>query len=246
MKYLFCNWKMYLDYQQSVALTKQVKKLKFDKKKVSLAVFPTYFAVPDTVKELKKTAVKTGVQDVFSTPQGAYTGAVSAYLAKRAGATHAIVGHSERRYVFGEHDEDVRKKLEACLDAGLVPVVCVGETKEDLDNDKRQYRIKKQLMHAFDKLKINGGKIIVAYEPVWAIGTNDACDPATADDVIGFIKKEIATYTNAVVPVLYGGSVSAKNVLSYVERDMIDGVLVGSASTKAAELKAMTQALARA
>ncbi len=246
MKYLFCNWKMYLDYQQSLALVKQVGKLKVDKKKVGVAVFPTFFAVPEAVKALKKTAIKTGVQDATAIPQGAYTGAVSAYLAKRAGVQYAIIGHSERRYVFGEHDEEVRKKVEAALEAGLIPVVCVGETKEDLDADKRQYRLKKQLMHVFDGLKINGGKIMVAYEPVWAIGTNDACDPATADDVIGFIKKEISGYISAPVPVLYGGSVGSKNVLSYTNRDIIDGVLVGSASTKMSELKAMLAALIRA
>lgn len=240
MKYLFGNWKMYLDYAQSLTLAKHVGKVKFNKKKVAVTVFPTFLAIPDAVKVLKKTNVKVGAQNVSWTPQGAYTGAVSAYLVKRAGVSYAIVGHSERRYIFGEHDEDVRKKVEACLATGVTPVVCVGETKEDLDNDKRQYRLKKQLHHIFDDLKTGSGKVIVAYEPVWAIGTGNPCDAATADDVIGWIKQEIKQYTSATIPVLYGGSVDASNVVSYLSRDVIDGFLVGGASTN---IRSYTQLL---
>ena len=143
-----------------------------------------------------------------------------------------MVGHSERRYVFGESDDDVRKKIESCLDAGLIPVICIGETGEDRDDNKREYRLKKQIMKAFENLDLGGREVIVAYEPVWAIGTGNACNPDDADDIHGWIKIEVGQYVSNNIPVIYGGSVDAKNVVSYLSREMVDGVLPGSASTK--------------
>lgn len=204
----------------------------FDKEKNTIAVFPTTLAVREVIMCLNGSGIAAGAQDTAWVPKGAYTGAVSAHMLRAAGCQYALVGHSERRYVFGEHDDDVRKKIEACLDAGLVPVVCVGETQEDLDENKREYRLKKQLMKAFEGLQINGGKVLIAYEPVWAIGGGKPCSPDEADSVHGWIKMEAKQYLGQNIPVLYGGSVNPENVVSYVARDVIDGVLVGGASAK--------------
>lgn len=233
---------MYLGYDESVALAKAIAAEPIDPQKSRVAVFPNFLPLHDVVEALRGTPVAVGAQNVSWSPEGAYTGAVSAYLVKDLGCEYAIVGHSERRYIFGEHDADVRKKVEACLSVGLVPVVCVGETQEDLDEGKRQYRLKKQIMAIFDGLAVNGGRVMVAYEPVWAIGSGRACDPAEADDVHGWIKQEISLYTDANIPVLYGGSVKAGNVVPYLARETVDGVLVGSASATIAEWRGILSA----
>jgi len=187
----------------------------------------------------RESKIAVGAQDVYWTPKGAYTGAVSALMYGGVGCKYALVGHSERRHLFGETDDDVRKKIEACLDAGLVPVVCIGETKEEKDGGKREYRLKKQILKAFEGLKINGGSVMLAYEPVWAIGTGEACNPADADDVHGWIKTELKQYIDKEIVLLYGGSVNEKNVSDYLKYDTVDGVLVGGASTKLESFSAL-------
>ena len=246
MKYLFANWKMYLDLDESVRLIESVKNEPYDPKKVSLAVFPNFLAIDRAITLLRETQIAVGAQNVNWMPQGAYTGAISAYLVKRAGCEYAIIGHSERRYIFGETNDDVRKKIEACLAVDLAPVVCVGETKEDLANGKRQYRLKKQLMKAFDNLAMEGKRVLIAYEPVWAIsktGTREPCNPADADDVHGWIREERKKYTSPHVPILYGGSADANNAASYLSRETVVGVLVGSALTKKDSLIALIRAM---
>ncbi|MFH1946753.1 MAG: triose-phosphate isomerase [Candidatus Magasanikbacteria bacterium] len=232
MKYVFGNWKMYLDFDESNILINGLLQEKFDSEKVNLAVFPSTLALREVIMATENTEFDIGAQNVAWVEKGAYTGAVSAQMFGDVGCRYALVGHSERRYIFGETNNDVRKKIEACLTANIIPVVCIGETEEDLEAGKREYRLKKQLMKAFEDLELNGGKVIVAYEPVWAIGTGKACDPATAEEMHVWIKSELKQYFDGDIPVLYGGSVSPENVLSYVALDVIDGVLVGGASAK--------------
>ena len=232
MKHIFANWKMYLDFDESNILANALLQEKFDESKVNLVVFPSLLALREISMTMDGSTFDVGSQNISWVPKGAYTGEVSAPMVSDVGCRYSLVGHSERRHIFGDTNEDVRKKLEACLDAGLIPVLCIGETEEDKKEDKRQYRLKKQLMKAFEGLDLNDKEVIVAYEPVWAIGTGNACNPDDADDVHGWIKLELKKYFDKEVPVLYGGSVKAENVVSYVSRDTVDGVLVGGASAK--------------
>lgn len=232
MKYIFGNWKMYLDYQESIKLAKVLSKEKFNDGKVKLAIFPTALSLSKVVEDLRGSNIKVGSQDHTWRPKGAYTGAVSALMFKDVGCEYALIGHSERRFVFGETDDEIRKKIEESLNVGLAPVVCIGETKGELAGGKREYRLKKQMMKAFADLSLNGGKIIIAYEPVWAIGTGIPCLPADADDVHGWIKQELKRYFKQDIPVLYGGSVNSENVVSYLALETVDGALVGGASAK--------------
>ena len=232
MKHIFANWKMYLDFDESCILANQLLSEPFDEEKVNLAFFPNFLAVSELVKIFRDTAVAVGAQTCAWTPKGAYTGAVSAHLLKQVGCAYVLVGHSERRYIFGESNEDTRKRLEAALDAGLTPILCIGETEEDLKEQKREYRLKKQLMKALDGLDLSGRPLFIAYEPVWAIGSGKSCQPSDADDVHGWIRTEVKQYTDAEIPVLYGGSVDYANVIEYLSRETVDGVLVGGASTK--------------
>jgi len=242
MKYIFGNWKMYLDYNQSVDLINKLSPEIFDSKKVAVAVFPNELVFARAAEAFSGSVISVGAQNVNWAPLGAYTGATSAHLFKQAGAEYSLVGHSERRYIFGETNDDVRKKVEACFDAGLVPVVCVGETAEDLESGKREYRLKKQMMKVFEGLDLTRNRILIAYEPVWAIsgsGEGQPCAPADCEDAHGWIKNELKQYTDADVKVLYGGSVKPDNVLSYLSLETVDGVLAGGASTKFDSLMAL-------
>lgn len=232
---------MYLNVATSLELAKGAATLAVPSG-VTAAVFPNTLAFTGVHTILNTTPWRTGAQNVAWVPQGAYTGAISALLFHDAGAQFALVGHSERRYIFGEDSVSTAKKLAACWTAGLTPVLCVGETTEDLAADKRQYRLKQQLTDALTEWT-GSEPLIVAYEPVWAIGTDQACSPADADDVGGWIVKFMQDTWQRTVPVLYGGSVNPQNVASYWNATSLSGVLVGSHATQAAELAQLIQAL---
>ncbi len=233
MKYFFANWKMYLDFDEANILIHQILQETFDSENVGVGIFPSSIATADILKAAAGTPVAVGAQNVAWTPKGAYTGAISANMYKNLGCTHALVGHSERRHIFGETNDDIRKKLEACLEVGLTPILCIGETAEDVEAGKRDYRLKKQLSKALDGLALDSSStFFIAYEPVWAIGTGDPCHPEKAEEVHAWIKEEISQYTDIHIPLLYGGSVNPTNVVSYVSSQQIDGVLVGGASAK--------------
>lgn len=230
---IFGNWKMYLDLSDSVKLAKKIASLKY--KNLEVAVFPSALAFAEAKKILGGAKISVGAQNINWAPQGAYTGAVSAFMYKRAGAKFALVGHSERRYIFGEKDADVRQKTEACLASGLIPVLCVGETKEDLRDGKREYRLKKQLLSVFENLNLKS-EMVIAYEPVWSISGgsgSEPCKPTRAEETMAWIKKEMKNYLSKEISVLYGGSVSEDNVVSYLSLPSCDGVLVGAVSTRA-------------
>lgn len=245
MKYLFGNWKMYLTHQESVVLASHLSGRSFHEQSLCVAVFPMMLSFLEVDKQLHQSAIKRGVQNIAWTPQGAYTGAISAHMVKDVGASYALVGHSERRYIFGETNEDIRKKIDAALEAQLIPVVCIGETATDKAENKTEYRLKKQLMKALEGLSLQDNQLIIAYEPVWAIsqgGSGKPCPPLVAEERHAWIKEEIKQYTKAAIPVLYGGSVNPGNMLSYMSCTDIDGVLVGSASTTVENMVAMIEA----
>lgn len=224
---------MYSTVEESVALTEAIATLSFDTDKLTVAVFPNTLVFERVQELLENSPIEVGAQNVSWVPQGAYTGATSAHLFATAGASYALVGHSERRYIFGETDTDIRKKLEAVIDAGMTAVLCIGETAEDVQDDKSTYRLKKQLQKALEGLDVQEGQLIVAYEPVWAIssaGSGTPCSPEKAAEMHGIIRDEIATYLDISVPLIYGGSVSPQNMGAYITSPFIDGVLVGHAS----------------
>lgn len=223
---------MYLDFSESCILSSQLIAESWDKEKTAVTLLPSLLAVTEVEKIVRDTGIGLGAQNCAWVPKGAYTGAVSAHMLKDAGCQYVLVGHSERRYIFGESSEDIRKKVAAAFDAGLTPIVCIGESKEHKEAGKREYELKKQLMKIFEGLDTTGHDFMIAYEPLWSIGTDEPCLPADVDDVHGWIEIEMKQYTTARVPVIYGGSVEAENVVSYLTRETVAGVLVGHASTK--------------
>ncbi|MBI2037749.1 MAG: triose-phosphate isomerase [Candidatus Magasanikbacteria bacterium] len=230
-KYLFANWKMYLDHSESEALALALAKKLTLPEHIVMAVFPSALALSDVSKTLKDTPISTGAQNIYWIDKGGYTGEISAHMYKAAGCTYALVGHSERRHIFNETNHEVRQKVEAALAASLVPVICVGETEHERQSNKTEETIETQIRSAFHNIAWPENKeLIVAYEPVWAIGTGQACDPVEAERMHELIKKQVIALTGVTPVILYGGSVRPENVQQYLNNPNISGVLVGAAS----------------
>ncbi len=233
--YLFANWKMYLNYDESKALARELKKVvKKLPEHSRVAVFPSALALVAVKDELAGSSIGLGAQNIYWVDRGGYTGEVSAAMCKAAGAEYALAGHSERRNIFHETNHDVRQKIEALLAVGITPVVCVGETLSERDGGLAEEAVEAQIRAAFTDISWPAGReLIVAYEPVWAVGTGEACPPEEAGRQCSLLKKNIASLLKDVPAVfLYGGSVRPENVADFIKQNDIAGVLVGGASAK--------------
>nr|WP_026086175.1 MULTISPECIES: triose-phosphate isomerase [Fischerella] len=180
-------------------------------------------------KSLHGSRVQLGAQNVHWEDSGAYTGEISGPMLQEIGVRYVIVGHSERRQYFGETDETVNLRLKAAQRHGLTPILCVGETKQQRDAGETESLIISQL--ETDLVNIDQGNLVIAYEPIWAIGTGDTCEASEANRVIGVIRKQLK---NPDVPIQYGGSVKPNNIDEIMAQPEIDGVLVGGASLEPA------------
>ena len=194
-----------------------------DNREVILCV--PYTSLSGLSKDLHGSRIKLGAQNVHWESSGAYTGEISAPMLCELGVRYVIVGHSERRQYFGETDETVNLRIRAAQAQGLTPILCVGETKKQRDAGETEDIIKHQLKH--DLVGVDQASLIIAYEPIWAIGTGDTCEPSEANRVIGVIRQQLS---NANVPIQYGGSVKPDNIDLVMAQSEIDGVLVGGAS----------------
>ncbi len=240
--YLFANWKMYLDYNESNilanALADMAKKIP---ENIKMVILPSALSLYPVAQVLNDVGIGVGPQNTYWVDKGGYTGEVSATMYKEVGCKYALVGHSERRHQFNETNHDVRAKMEAVLAVGLVPILCVGETAEEREANKTEDVVEIQLRAALEKLEIQAGsELFIAYEPVWAIskgiGASDAdlhCDEVEAERMQALISKVVSVLLPDVNPViLYGGSVRQETVVKYLSQPHIHGVLVGAASTK--------------
>jgi triosephosphate isomerase (TIM) len=178
--------------------------------------------------------VELGVQNVHWEPKGAFTGETSVAMAREGGAAHVLIGHSERRHTFRETDEEVALKVSATLDGGLAPVICVGETLEERRAGRVREVILGQLNAALEVLAESGADFMIAYEPVWAIGTGETATPQDASEAHGALRERLSEALGAgragEIPILYGGSVKPENAAELLRAPEVDGVLVGGAS----------------
>ena len=209
-------------------------------------IFCPSFTLLQSVKAFLKKNFLLGAQNVFWEEEGAYTGEISPKMLVDLGCSHAIIGHSERRHILGETDEMVNRKTVACLKFGLVPIVCVGETLAEMQNGSTRTVIEKQLNEGLKNVQVKSGKdLILAYEPVWAIGTEKADSPEQSNETIGMIRDRLSRLFGAsiseAVCVLYGGSVKPENIQGFMAKPGIDGALVGGASLNP---KSFTQVIA--
>jgi triosephosphate isomerase len=213
------NWKMYKGQAETAEFCVDLKRRLVDLEGVDVAVCPPFTSLAVAAQVLAGTDIAVAAQNVHWEPEGAFTGEISAPMLRELGVYGAIVGHSERRQLFGETDEDVAKRARAALDAGLSVIACVGETEEERERGETDEVLRRQVsvLQAEDNL-------VVAYEPVWAIGTGKTATPDVAQKAHELIKGVLD------VPVLYGGSVKPENAEDLLSRPAVDGALVGGAS----------------
>ncbi|MEX1079212.1 MAG: triose-phosphate isomerase [Homoserinimonas sp.] len=244
------NWKMNLDHLQSIAFVQKLawslKDARHDFGQVEVAVFPPFTDLRSvqTLVSADRLPIKFGGQDVSAHASGAYTGEIPAAFLKSLECEYVIIGHSERRTLHNESDEQVAAKVVAAVSAGLTPVICVGESAEDLEEHGPRAVPVAQLRIALSELK-PGADVVVAYEPVWAIGSGQAATPEQAEQVASalraVISESLGEDTAAATRILYGGSVKAANIAGFMRQPNIDGALVGGASLDIAEFSSISR-----
>jgi triosephosphate isomerase (TIM) len=232
------NWKMYKTIPEAVALVEALLRDLGNLPNREVLVCPPFTALHAVASVLQGTPIGLGAQDLFYEAQGAYTGAVSPLMLRDVGCTYAIVGHSERRQIFGEGDALVNRKLRAALSHGLRPILCVGETKPQRDAGQAESVVVGQLQAGLADVDAAALKpVVVAYEPVWAIGTGDTATPGDAQAMHATLRRTLADLYGAEaaaqVRIQYGGSVKPDNVDELMSQPDIDGALVGGASLTA-------------
>ncbi len=232
------NWKLFKTIAEATAMVGELKSLVAKTAGVEIVVAPVFTAISKVADALAGTNVHVSAQDCYWEEEGAYTGEVAPKLLKDAGCSHVIIGHSERRQYFGETDETVNKKAKAALAAGLTAIVCVGETLAEREGDKTFAVIETQLTGGLSGFSADMlAKSVIAYEPVWAIGTGKTASDAQAQEVHAFIRSLVARQFGQAsadaIRILYGGSVKPDNVKGLMAQSDIDGALVGGASLKA-------------
>jgi triosephosphate isomerase len=232
------NWKMYKTPAETATFFELFRPLVAAAGHCEIVICPPFIDLAAAIASTRGTSIRVGAQNMYWAKEGAFTGEVSGPMIRAAGATHVIIGHSERRQYFGETDETVLKRTVAALDAGLSPIVCVGEQLEHREAGRTEEVLCEQCLNGIAGLdERQFAQIVIAYEPVWAIGTGKTATPEIAAEAHGVIRREMGKrYGNgpaADVRILYGGSVKPDNVKSLMAQDDIDGVLVGGASLEA-------------
>ncbi len=231
------NWKLNLNSKEAVELVTLLKREVADITDVDIVVCPIFTVLSDAHDVIGETNIGLGAQNVYWEDSGAFTGEISAPMIKDIGAQYVIIGHSERRQYFGETNETVNKRIRAALNHGLIPIVCVGEVLEERETGKTFDVIKSQVQESlagFSSEEVE--KMVVAYEPVWAIGTGKTATPDQAQEVHKFIRGLLAEMHSEelanAVRIQYGGSVKGENIAELIGQEDIDGALVGGASLK--------------
>jgi triosephosphate isomerase len=233
--FVAANWKMYKTVHEAVAFIKELKGVAKGVHDVEIVVAPPFTALHAAAEAAHASAIGIAGQDLHWEREGAFTGEVSAGMLKEAGAEYAIVGHSERRRLFGETDASVNRKLAAALAAQLTPIVCIGESLEERDGNQTLAVLDRQIKQGLDGLTADQiGSLVIAYEPVWAIGTGRNATPAQAADAHGHIRSRLRQWFGGDAAehchVIYGGSVKPENIRELAGLPDVDGALVGGAS----------------
>jgi triosephosphate isomerase len=245
-KLIAANWKMYKTPDQTRDFFSAFLPLVKSHTRDEIVVCPPYLDIPTAVESTKGSNVGIGAQNMYWEKEGAYTGEISAGMIVAAGCSHVIIGHSERRQYFGETDDTVNQKLKVALDAGLTPIVCIGEVLEEREAGITDDVLRRQCSIGFRGISgERAAKLVIAYEPVWAIGTGKTATPQIAESAHLTIRGEAAKAFGKEfadqVRILYGGSVKPDNAKALMSEQDIDGALVGGASLDAKNFAAIVQ-----
>ena len=246
-KWLIGNWKMHGNLASNKALIESLRaELPQPDERATMVVCPAFPYLFQLAELTKDYGVGIGVQNVSDHLQGAYTGETSPLMVKELGGSYTIIGHSERRQYQGENDGLMGRKALAAIDAGLIPVICVGETAEERDSGRTHEVLGRQLDAAFGYIRTAHDKIILAYEPRWAIGTGIAATPEIVQTEHEFLRQRIALRDKefaANLPIIYGGSVKVSNANAIFSMPDVDGGLIGSAALNAREFVTIYRAM---
>jgi triosephosphate isomerase len=229
------NWKMFKTVHDAVVYAKEFRSFVKDVDDVEIVLAPPFTAVHAVAEAARNSPIAVAAQNVFWEKEGAFTGEVSAPMIREAGAEYVIVGHSERRQLFGETDLTVNRKVGAALAAGLVPIVCIGETLAEREKNETMDVLDRQIKQGLDGMTGEQvGGLVVAYEPVWAIGTGRNATTEQAQEAHAHIRRRLRSWFGAEagdrVRILYGGSVKPDNIAGLIAQEDVDGALVGGAS----------------
>ena len=229
------NWKMYKTVAEAVVFVKELKSAVKDFDRVEIALAPPFTALHAVAEAARNTNIGVSAQDLFWDREGAFTGEISPAMIKEAGAEYAIVGHSERRRLFGETDAIVNRKTMAAIGAGLTPIVCIGETLEERERDETLAVLDRQIKDGLGEMSAAQlQEIVLAYEPVWAIGTGRTATAAQAGEAHAHIRKRLRQWFGGDAAdrchIIYGGSVKPDNIRELIAEEDVDGALVGGAS----------------
>ena len=229
------NWKMQKTVAETVAYVKEFRALVKDMSGIDIVLAPPFTSIHAAAEAARNSPVAISAQDVYWETQGAFTGEISAAMIHEAGAEYAIIGHSERRTLFGETDDGVRRKMGAAFNASLTPIVCIGETLAERDANQTFAVLDRQLAKGLEGLATDQlTELVIAYEPVWAIGTGRNATPDQAAEAHGHIRERLRASFGPepaeAVRILYGGSVKPDNVSALASQPNVDGALVGGAS----------------
>ena len=229
------NWKMFKTVQEAVVFVKELRRLVKDVTDVEIVVAPPFIAVQAVAEAARNTNIGVAAQDLYWEPEGAFTGEISPVMIKDAGAEYVIVGHSERRHLFGETDQIVNRKAMAAIAGALTPIVCIGETLEERERHETLTVLDRQIkegLKGFSEDQVRG--LVVAYEPVWAIGTGRNATAAQAAEAHAHIRGRLGEWFGREAAerchVIYGGSVKPDNIRDLITQPDVDGALVGGAS----------------
>ncbi len=233
------NWKMNNDISESQNLISKIASgLNGKQLKCDVIICPPFTSLSEANSLIKNTPIKLGAQNMYFEESGAFTGEISAKMLKSVGCEYVILGHSERRTIYKEQDKLINEKIKTALKAELKPIFCIGETLEERENGKEKDVLTKQLSGGLDEISLDQmKKIIIAYEPVWAIGTGKTASPGQAEDmhqfIRAYIKDDFSTDVAENLVIQYGGSVKPDNARELLSQADIDGALVGGACLKA-------------
>lgn len=230
------NWKMNNTIKEGLKLVEEIKSFTLNENVEAVVCVP-FISLLEIKKSLENTKIKLGAQNMHWEDSGAYTGEVSPLMLKEMGVDYCIIGHSERRQYFNETDETVNKKIKSAISHGIKPIVCVGETLKQREANMEKEVVKTQILKAFEDIDEKFlENIVIAYEPIWAIGTGKTASSDDANDMISFIRETIGEKYGEkknLMRIQYGGSVKPSNIKELMNKSEIDGALVGGASLKA-------------
>lgn len=229
------NWKMNKTADEAVALAKEIVEKAKSISNADVMISPTFVCLSEVSKIVAGTNVKLGCQNMYFEESGAYTGEISADMLKSVGVEYVILGHSERRSIFGETDEMINKKIKKCIEKGLIPVFCIGETLDERKAGKEEDVVNSQTKNGLAGLsEADAAKVVIAYEPVWAIGTGETATPEQADSIHKTIRSTLGSmYSQNLadgMKILYGGSMNDANAKELLGKENIDGGLIGGAA----------------